>query len=216
MPARLTRWAAAVLATLALGTITACTADAPAAPGLPAPPAPTSTAASPAPAPASPAPAEPDEPTTTNTLPPPPAPTAAAPSTAGELQASALPVPDGWRTVARKGSEEEGYRGNGTWVHARDPRYAAQDVITIGCADVTRDDYADPVAALAGDYVDAAKNPGVGLALQFADETGAVKLLEALRRPGPGLPHPRRPGAHRAGLCAVSRGGRAHRPTHLP
>jgi hypothetical protein len=116
---------------------------------------------------------EPDEPTTTNTLPPPPAPTAAAPSTAGDLRASALPVPAGWRTVARRGSEEEGYRGNGTWVHARDPRYAAQDVITVGCADVTRDDYPDPVAALAGDYIDARKRPGVGLALEFADADAA-------------------------------------------
>lgn len=117
--------------------------------------------------------AEPAEPTTTNTLPPPPAPTAAAPSTAGDLRAATLPVPAGWRTVARNGSDEEGFRGNGTWVHARDPRYAAQDVITIGCADVTRDDYPDPVAALAGDYVDRAKNPGVGLALQFADADAA-------------------------------------------
>ncbi|WP_375423245.1 hypothetical protein [uncultured Friedmanniella sp.] len=175
MPERLTRGPAVaptLLAALALALVGGCSAPAPAAP-QPSPAA-TSTAPSPTASSSSPDPAlVPDEPTTTNTLPPPPEPTAPAPSSAGDLEASALPVPAGWRTVARTGSEEEGYRGNGTWVHARDPRYAAQDVITIGCADVTRDDYPDPVAALAGDYVDAADHPGVGLALQFADADAA-------------------------------------------
>lgn len=112
----------------------------------------------------------PPEPTTTNTLPPPKAPTAPAPKTAGKLTSKDLPVPAGWRTVARKGGAEEGYVGNGTWTHGRDPRYAAQDVITIGCASITRDDYPDPVAALEGTYgrkgaVDS--QPGVGELLQF-------------------------------------------------
>nr|WP_294693779.1 hypothetical protein [uncultured Friedmanniella sp.] len=114
------------------------------------------------------------EPTTTNTLPPPPEPTAPAPSTAGSLAADSLPVPAGWRTAALDGGAEEGFQGNGTWVHARDPRYAAQDVITIGCADVTRDDYPDPVAALEGNYTDDDGDPGVGLALDFADESAAT------------------------------------------
>lgn len=172
----LTRCAGAALAGLALGTVAACSSPAPAAPlSSPAPSLPATGSSPPGAsnAPTSGPSVAPDEPTTTNTLPPPPVPTAAAPSTAGDLRASTLPVPAGWRTVARKGGEEEGYRGNGTWVHARDPRYAAQDVITIGCADVTRDDYPDPVAALAGDYVDPAKRPGNGLALQFADADAA-------------------------------------------
>ncbi len=112
------------------------------------------------------------EPTTTNTLPPPPAPTTAAASTAGDLDAGSLPVPSGWRTVAGKGGEEEGYLGNGTWVHARDPRYAAFDVITIGCAQVTRDDYTDPTTALEGTYQRRGE-PGVGLVLEFATATDA-------------------------------------------
>lgn len=173
MRARLTRLrlagrAAAALAVCTLGILGACSSGAPpaATPG-PSVPGPASSTA-----PTSSAP-EPEEPTTTNTLPPPPAPTAPAPSTAGDLRAASLPVPAGWRTVAKKGGDEEGYRGNGTWVHGRDPRYAAQDAITIGCADVSRDDYPDPVAALEGSYVDGDDNPGVGLALEFADADAA-------------------------------------------
>ncbi len=117
------------------------------------------------------------EPTTTNTLPPPPQPSAPAPSTAGPLRASSLPVPAGWRTVARPGGAEEGYEGNGTWVHAKDPRYAARDLITIGCAEVTRDDYPDPTAALEGSYV-REKAPGVGLVLQFDDAAQATTFFD--------------------------------------
>jgi hypothetical protein len=75
--------------------------------------------------------------------------------------------------VAREGGAEEGYQGNGTWVHQRDPRYAARDAITIGCADVSRDDYSDPVAALEGTYESRAGDPGIGLVLQFGTADAA-------------------------------------------
>ena len=134
-------------------------------------------------------PSEIPEPTTTNTLPPPSAPTAPAPSTAGDLDARALPVPPGWRTVAREGGEEEGYLGNGSWLHGRDPRYAAFDAITIGCAPITRDDYPDPTAALEGTY-DRSGEPGIGLVLQFAGPAQArayfeqyVRQVDACRGP---------------------------------
>ncbi len=150
----------------------------------PEPPGPSPAPGSPAPAspaPGSPAPASgtaaPAEPTTTNTLPPPPPPTAPAPSTAGRLDQRSLPVPAGWRTVALKGGEEEGFEGNGTWVHARDPRYAALDVIAVGCADVTRDDYRDPTAALEGNYENRSGAPGVGLVLQFGAEADATSYF---------------------------------------
>lgn len=126
--------------------------------------------AAPTAGPSRPAPSLPPEPTTTNTLPPPPEPTAPAPKTAGPLTAKDLPVPAGWQRVVREGGVEEGYRGNGTWVHGRDPRYAAQDTITIGCATITRDDYHDPVAALEGTYGKRGatdSRPGVGLVMQF-------------------------------------------------
>jgi hypothetical protein len=161
---------------LGLGLLAGCT-GAPAPPPAPAPTG-SSPSATPRPGTAAPtatAPVEPAEPTTTNTLPPPPEPSAPAPSTAGDLDAEELPVPAGWRTVALEGGTEEGFRGNGTWVHARDPRYAAQDAITIGCADVTRDDYPDPVAALEGNYVGPDEAPGVALLLQFADPDAAAR-----------------------------------------
>jgi hypothetical protein len=165
---------AAGLIILGCVTAAACSAASPTSPA--AAPAPVSaTAAATSATPMSPT-SEPaaTEPTTTNTLPPPPQPTGPAPSTAGELDAAALPVPAGWRTAKLKGGDEQGFDGNGTWVHARDPRYAAQDVITIGCADVTRDDYTDPTAALEGNLRNRSGEPGVGLALQFADEAAAA------------------------------------------
>jgi hypothetical protein len=74
-------------------------------------------------------------------------------------------------------------------VHARDPRYAAHDVMTLGCAEVTRDDYADPTHALEGTYVRRTDESGVGLVLQFAaaDQARAfyeryVRQVSACRR----------------------------------
>ena len=121
------------------------------------------------------------EPTTTNTLPAPPDPTKAAASTAGSLKAAVLPVPAGWHTVVKKGDQEEGFRGNGTWVHARDPRYAATDTITIGCAEVTRDDFTDPTSALEGSYQNGSGQPGVGLAMQFGTAAAASHYLDLYR-----------------------------------
>jgi hypothetical protein len=121
------------------------------------------------------------EPTTTNTLPPPAEPTKPAPTRAGPVTAASLPIPRGWRTVVRAGGPEEGYKGNGTWVHGRDPRYAALDVMSIGCAAVTRDDYRDPVHALEGTYRSAAGAPGVGLVLQFAGSAAASGFFDLYR-----------------------------------
>ncbi|MCW2811419.1 MAG: hypothetical protein JWP61_1877, partial [Friedmanniella sp.] len=101
-------------------------------------------------------------------------------STAGPLAAGDLPVPSGWRRVSLPGGDEQGYQGNGTWVHARDARYAAQDAITIGCAPVTRDDYPDPVAALEGNFRRGSA-PGVGLVLQFARAADASAYFERYR-----------------------------------
>lgn len=85
-------------------------------------------------------------------------------------------MPKGWRTVARKGGGEQDYVGNGSWTHARDPRYAAQDVITVGCAPISRDDYTDPASALEGTYgrkgaVDS--QPGVGDVFEFKNAANA-------------------------------------------
>ena len=177
------RFRAAGLAVLALLLIASCSSPGPTAPSL-TPTTPTATAGATTAPPSSGSAATPGEsaseipePTTTNTLPPPPAPTAPAPSTAGDLDASSLPVPSGWRTIAREGGEEEGYLGNGTWIHGRDPRYAAFDVITMGCAAVTRDDYRDPTSALEGTY-DRRGEPGIGLVLEFATAAEATAYFD--------------------------------------
>jgi len=121
------------------------------------------------------------EPTTTNTLPPPTVANKPAPKKSGPLTAAALPVPHGWHAVALAGGPDEGYQGNGTWVHGRDPRYAAQEVITIGCAAITRDDYRDPLHALEGTYENAAGAQGVGLVLQFSGPEPAARFYDLYR-----------------------------------
>ena len=166
------------LAGLSSLVLAACT------PSLPAPlpsttSAPKVSATSAVPSPSAAATAEP---TTTNTLPPPPPPSGPAPATAGSLTATSLPIPAGWETAVLAGSDEEGFEGNGTWVHARDPRYAAQDVITLGCATVTRDDYTDPAAALEGNYHNRSGDRGIGLVLEFDDELAATHYFELYRR----------------------------------
>jgi hypothetical protein len=158
--------AAALLGAVLLAAC-GCSSSAPEAPASapsPVAPAPTGVAT----------PADPPEPTTTNTLPPPPRPSGPAPTTAGPLSAASLPVPDGWRTVEPPGNDEIGQEGNGSWVQALDPRYAAQGAVSVGCAEVTRDDYADPTAALEGGFESRSGDPGVGLALEFGSEGDAA------------------------------------------
>jgi hypothetical protein len=147
-------------------------------------PLPSATSALPQPSASATSPAArrvPAEPTTTNTLPPPPPPTGPAPSTAGSLSAKSLPIPAGWQTAVLEGGDEEGFHGNGTWVHARDPRYAARDVLAVGCAAVTRDDYTDPTAALEGNYTNRSDEGGVGLVLEFGDEHAATRYFDLYR-----------------------------------
>lgn len=122
------------------------------------------------------------EPTTTNTLPPPPEATKAEPSTSGDLSGDSLPTPQGWEPTALDGDDHTGYHGNGTWTLARDPRYAAQEAITIGCAQITRDDYPDPIHALEGNYVNSSGLPGVGLVMQFADKGDATDYFAQYRQ----------------------------------
>lgn len=162
---------AALLGAAALALVTGCSGSDPQAPAG-APPSSASTAPGTTTAPAA-SPTDEPEPTTTNTLPPPPRPSGPAPTTAGPLSAASLPVPDGWRTVEPPGNDEVGQQGNGSWVQALDPRYAAQGAVSVGCADVTRDDYADPTAALEGGFESRAGDPGVGLALEFGSEADA-------------------------------------------
>ncbi|NHB85174.1 M15 family metallopeptidase [Tessaracoccus sp. HDW20] len=58
-----------------------------------------------------------------------------SPTTAGGLDEADVARPDGWSPTARPGSTEEGYLGNGTWVHAVSPAHAALGAIALGCAE---------------------------------------------------------------------------------
>lgn len=103
---------------------------------------------------------------------PPAAPTAPAPSTAGGLTESDLAIPDGWSPTARPGSPEEGYLGNGTWVHATSAPHSAFAAISLGCTDLLA--YPEPSAALEGTLTDASGSFGIGLTLEFASEADAA------------------------------------------
>lgn len=90
-----------------------------------------------------------------------------AASTAGRLSTASFPLPTGWKPVADGGGAEKGYLGNGTPAHARDPRYAAYELMAVGCATVKRSTWTDPTAAL---EVTLAKGQakGVADALEFS------------------------------------------------
>lgn len=102
---------------------------------------------------------------------PPPAPTEPAPTTAGGLSESDVATVEGWHPTARPGGPEEGFLGNGTWVHATSAEHSAFAAIALGCTDLGA--YPAPVAALEGNLVDDAGHPGVGLTLEFASAADA-------------------------------------------
>lgn len=78
----------------------------------------------------------------------PSAPTAPAASTAGSLSLASLPVPAGWKAVAGEGGREDGYLGNGTPARARSAPHAAYEIMSVGCAEVDRSTWTDPIEAL--------------------------------------------------------------------
>lgn len=113
---------------------------------------------------------------------PPAAPTGPAPSTAGDLTADDLTLPEGWSPAVRDGSLEEGYLGNGTWVHAVSAEHSAYAAIALGCT--TLGTYPQPEAALEGTISGPEGQPGIGLALQFADADDAAAYFAEWVRQG--------------------------------
>lgn len=184
----MTRKALAVALVAAVAaTLGACTA----VPGpVPTTPPPTSasgsasatasTAASQAPLPGSAVPSAvpsaPTEPPTFAPSEPPPAPTGPAPSTAGGLQEGDVARPEGWSPTARPGSLEEGYLGNGTWVHAVSAEYSAFAAISLGCTDLRA--YPLPVAALEGTLSGPDGQAGIGVTLEFGSPAEAEAYFE--------------------------------------
>ncbi len=102
-------------------------------------------------------------------------PASPAATTAGELDRTSLPQPDGWDRVALDGSPDEGFTGNGTWLHAVDPARKGSDVLAIGCAATTTDAPA-PIAALEGNLSSEGR-PGVSIAMQFASDGAAQEYF---------------------------------------
>ncbi|RMB61927.1 M15 family metallopeptidase [Tessaracoccus antarcticus] len=104
-------------------------------------------------------------------------PGAPSPTTAGDLDDRSLPQPDGWQGEVRDGSPDEGFTGNGTWLHAVDPATKGTDMLAVGCAPTTTD-APRPVAALEGNLT-ADGRPGISVALQFASEAEATRYFGA-------------------------------------
>ncbi len=100
-----------------------------------------------------------------------------AATTAGDLDDASLPQPEGWQGDIREGSEEEGFIGNGTWLHELDPATKGTDVLAVGCAAATTD-APEPVAALEGNLL-ADDKPGVSVAMQFATAAEAAEYFDA-------------------------------------
>ena len=133
--------------------------SAPPRPTVSVPPQPSSAPASAASTTRSPEPALPPQE-------PPPAPVSPAPSTAGSLGEADVAKAEGWTPTARPGSSEEGYLGNGTWVHAVSAEHSAYAAIALGCAELGA--YPQPTAALEGTLAGPEGRPGVGVTLEFA------------------------------------------------
>lgn len=91
-----------------------------------------------------------------------------------------MPVPPRWNKVARPGGADEGFIGNGTWVHDRPPVNAAYEILAVGCKPVEVDAYAPPKAALAGTLAGSADQPGNTIALEFAEAAAARTWYEQL------------------------------------
>ncbi len=154
----------------------------------PAPsPSPTATSATPADTPAPTPSTEPTSPSlsptaTAEPVPDPQLPTGPADTSTGGLDESVLPVPEGWERVAKEGSADEGFFGNGTWVHAVDPVLRGAGTLAVGCDDASPDLAGMvPTAVLEG-TLEREGAPGIVLAMEFADEDAAARYFEEYKR----------------------------------
>lgn len=99
-------------------------------------------------------------------------PTGPAETTAGTLTETDVATADGWHPTAKPGGPEEGFMGNGSWVHATSPEHSAYAAIALGCTELAP--YPQPIAALEGNLTDEAGHPGIGLTLEFASAADAT------------------------------------------
>ncbi|WP_409484376.1 hypothetical protein [Arsenicicoccus dermatophilus] len=112
----------------------------------------------------------------------PPRPTAPAPTTAGALDARALPTPSGWHTQVGDGADG-GYIPNGSWVNARDAHSTANEILALGCRQAPAG-WPVPTAALEGSYVGPAGASGTSVVLELASAAAATRFLQIHREQG--------------------------------
>lgn len=116
-----------------------------------------------------------------------------APTSSGPLTSAALPDPvslgRGWQRYVEAGGEEEGWLGNGTFSHARDPHEAANGVLPLGCSYRPELTLPVPTHALQGSYRAVRGASAHALVLQFGSTrqarhyfAGLTTLLEGCDR----------------------------------
>lgn len=97
----------------------------------------------------------------------------------GSLTAKVMPKASvfglGWHRDNAAGGAEQGFEGNGSFVHARDPHHASYELLPIGCTNPPPDDLALPMpaAALVGAYRRGPEQAWA-IALGFASEADAT------------------------------------------
>lgn len=120
--------------------------------------------------------ATPEAPTSQEAVPEPQLPTGPAATTSGKLTEKSLVIPEGWEPIANPGSVEDGYVGNGTWVHEVDPVLRGAGTLAVGCIEEPPDlSEMLPVGALEG-TLDRDGAPGITLAFEFADADAAQQF----------------------------------------
>lgn len=122
-------------------------------------------------------------------LPPEPA------ETAGSLDAADVPTPPdlgpGWSRYVDPGDAEDGYRGNGSWVRARDAAEVVQAVVPLGCTGLTRAPRLPvPAYALEATYRGPGDAPAVALVLEYGRPVQAAAFVRGLGALGRACPAP--------------------------
>ena len=114
-------------------------------------------------------------------------------TTAGDLDARDVPAPPdlgpGWTRYADPGTAEDGYRGNGSWVRARDSAEVARALLPIGCTGrLPR--LPVPRYALEATYRGPGGAPAAALVLAFRDDAAAQAFLAGMASLGDACPAP--------------------------
>lgn len=115
-------------------------------------------------------------------VPDPQQPTGPAATSVGGLDETFLPVPATWERAVYEGSADEGFYGNGTWVHAVDPVLRGAGTLAVGCDNAPPDlEGMVPTAVLEG-TLERDGAPGIALAMRFADDVTAAEFFAEYQR----------------------------------